>query len=115
MTSREFYVMVSNGTMNEEVMGFAAEAIAKMDARNEARKSTLSKTAAANIPIKEAIVTHLTECGEALTETDLGLALGVTHNKAGSLARQLVAEGRLTAEEVKIPKVGKRKAYRVIG
>lgn len=114
MTNREFYVMVSNGTMNEEVMGFAAEAIAKMDARNEARKSKPSKTAVENAPIKEAILAHLATAEGAMTETDIGLALDITHNKAGALARQLVAEGRLTVEEVKIPKVGKRKAYRVV-
>lgn len=114
MTNREFYVAISNGTMNEEVMGFAAEAIAKMDARNAARKDKPSKTAIANAPIKEAILAHLVEAGTSMTETDLGVALNITHNKAGSLARQLVAEGKLTVEEVKIPKVGKRKAYKAV-
>ena len=114
MLQREFYTAIVNGTMNEEVMAFAAEAIAKMDARNEARKAKPSKTAIENAPIKEAILTHLTEVGNAMTETDLGLALDITHNKAGALARQLVAEGKLTVEEVKIPKVGKRKAYKIV-
>lgn len=111
MTNRDFYTAISNGMMNDEVKAFAVAAIEKLDARNTARKSKPSKTAEANAPIKEALFNYLSENGGKFTESDLGTVLEVSHNKAGSLARQLVAEGKIQVTEVKIPKVGKRKAY----
>ena len=114
MNTREFYVNVSKGMVNEEIKSFAEEAIKKLDERNEARKLKPSKTAIENAPIKEKIFEKLSAAAVPMTELELGAALELTLNKAGSLARQLVKEGRLTVEDVKIPKVGVRKAYRVI-
>jgi hypothetical protein len=114
MTNREFYLAISTADVTDEIKQFALSAIEKLDARNASRSEKPSKTQLENAPIKEAIVKHLTECGSALTEADLGVAIGVSHNKAGSLARQLVAEGKLSVGEVKLPKVGKRKVYSVV-
>lgn len=112
MTNREFYISISAGKLTEDCIAHAAEALTKMDAINEKRKGKLSKTQEANVPIKEALLTLLKENPSTkYTENDLGVALEVTHNKAGSLARQLVAEGKVISTEVKIPKVGKRKVY----
>ena len=46
MTNREFYNAVANGTMSDEIKGFAKDAIVKMDERNAKRKrnSKPSKT-----------------------------------------------------------------------
>lgn len=38
MTARNFYTLVSNGTVNEEIKAYAAEAIHKMDEANEKRR-----------------------------------------------------------------------------
>lgn len=38
MTARNFYTLVSNGTVNEEIKAYAAEAIRKMDEANEKRR-----------------------------------------------------------------------------
>lgn len=111
MTNRDFYTFVANGEMRDEVKAFARAQIEKLDARNTARKSKPSKTAEANAPIKEALFNYLSENSGKFTESDLGTVLEVSHNKAGSLARQLVTEGKIQVTEVKIPKVGKRKAY----
>ena len=109
--NREVLTAISKGTMDEEIMGWAVSQIEKMDARNAKRTSKPSKTAIANAPIKEALVKYLTENDGKFTEMELGTALEVTHNKAGSLARQLVKENIVKTEEVKIPKVGTRKVY----
>jgi hypothetical protein len=111
MTNREFYTAITNGIINDEVKEFANSAIAKLDARNANRSAKPTKTQQENAPIKQALLDHLTATNGAFTEGELGEALGITHNKAGALARQLVAEGLAKVGEVKIPKVGKRKVY----
>ena len=114
MTNREFYTAISEGKLTDEIKEFAISAIEKMDARNEVRSSKPSKTQLENAPIKEALLKYLTENDGQFTEGDLGTALEITHNKAGALARQLVAEGKVTSAEVKLPKVGKRKVYSIV-
>ena len=112
MTNREFFVSISAGNLTEDCIAHATEALSKMDAANEKRKSTPSKTSVANEPIKAALLTLLTENPNTqYTENELGAALEVTHNKAGSLVRQLVAEGKAVSTEAKFPKVGRRKVY----
>lgn len=109
--NREVLTAISNGTVDDEIKTWATSQIEKMDARNAKRTSKPSKTALANAPIKDALVKYLTENDGKFTEMELGVALDVTHNKAGSLARQLVKENIAKSEEVKIPKVGTRKVY----
>ena len=112
MTSREFFVSSSEGKLTEDCVAHATEALAKMDAANAKRKDKPSKTSLANEPIKAALLTLLTENPNTqYTENELGTALEITHNKAGSLVRQLVAEGKAVSTEAKFPKVGKRKVY----
>ena len=113
MTNREFYTAISEGKLTDEVKEFAASAIAKLDARNANRSAKPTKTQQENAPIKQALLEYLTNHEGQFTEGQLGEALGITHNKAGALARQLVAEGVATSVEVKLPKVGKRKAYAI--
>ena len=113
MTNREFYTAISEGKMTDEIKEFALASLEKMDNRNANRSSKPSKTQLENAPIKEALLAYLTENGGQYTEVDLGSALNITHNKAGSLARQLVTEGKAVSAEIKIPKVGTRKVYSI--
>lgn len=110
-TNRDYFNAVSHGIMDDEIKAWATSQIEKLDSRNAKRASKPSKTAIANAPIKEALVKYLTENDGKFTEMELGVALDVTHNKAGSLARQLVKENIVKTEETKIPKVGVRKVY----
>ena len=115
MTNREFYIAISAGTVNEEIIAHATEALSKMDEANAKRKDKPSKTQEANAPIKVALLELLqSNPNSKYTEGELGTMLEISHNKAGSLARQLVAEGKVTSAEVKIAKVGKRKVYSIV-
>ena len=113
MTNREFYTAIMNGTMTDEVKNHAAEAIAKLDERNQKRSSKPSKTQLENEPVKTAIIDYLTVHGGAVA-ADIAAEVDITTQKASALCRQLVESGRLTVEEVKIPKKGKCKKYSVV-
>ena len=118
MTNREFYALVSAGTINDEVMAHASAAIEKMDAANEKRKNTPSKTAEANAPLVEAIITGiLTQ--EPMTGLDIAEKLNamfpdlekpVTVNKVASLLKGAVAAGEVVKSDIKVEKAT-RKAY----
>lgn len=112
MTNREFFEAIVSANVSDELTVFAQEAIAKLDKRNASRSSKPSKTALANVPVKEAIVAFLQENGEAIA-SDIATACEISTQKASSLCRQLVEEGQLTSQEVKVPKRGKVKAYRL--
>ena len=114
MTNREFYTAISEGKLTDEIKEFAVAAIEKLDNRNANRSNKPTKAQLENAPIKEALLKYLAENDGQFTEGDLGAALDITHNKAGALARQLVAEGKVTSTEVKIAKVGKRKVYSIV-
>ncbi len=111
MTTRNYLEAIAAGKVDETVKAWAKGQIEKLDAKNAKRAATPSKTALANVPLKEAILKYLTENDGAFTESELGKVIDASHNKAGSLARQLLAEGKISQKEVKIPKVGVRKAY----
>lgn len=113
MTNREFFIAITNGTITEEVVAHATAALEKMDATNEARKNKVSpkeaEKQAADAVIREQIFALLTS--DPQTAADLGAAAGVTTNKASAELRKLVAEGRVTKTDIKVPKRGTVKGY----
>lgn len=112
MTQREFLTAVSNGNINDEVIEMAKAEIEKMDARNEKRKTTPSKTALANEPIKEEIVKTLTERG-TLNAADVGALVEITTQKASALLRQLVEDGKVKYKDEHVPRKGNLKFYSI--
>ena len=123
MTNREFFVNVSKGIITEAEMAHAVEQIAKLDAANAKRAEQQSAKSKENEPLKLAILELLGEKG-GMTSPDIADALkvqGVTTadgeevstSKASSMCRQMVDDGRLLVEEVKVPKKGKMKQYSV--
>ena len=115
MTNREFLTAVANlETAPQELRDEAAARIAKMDATNEARKNKPSKKATENAPIMEQIVNEILT-SEAQTAAAIAEAAGISVQKASALLRQIVADGKATVTEVKIPKKGTQKAYTIAG
>lgn len=106
MTKREFFEAVIASVENTELVEFAQSELTKMDERNAKRKNTPSKTAVANEPIKEAIVSILTS--EPLTASEVAEKVEISTQKASALLRQI--EG-LTVTEVKVKGKGKVKGY----
>lgn len=92
--------------------------IAKLDATNAKRTEKAAEKAKENEPLKVRIFDLLLANG-AMTSPDIATALTTEENpvstsKASAMCRQMVEDGRLNAEEIKIPKKGKLKAYSVI-
>ena len=109
MTNREFYTAVIASVDNDELKAFATDAIAKLDARNAKRASTPSKKSIENEPIKASIREFLESGSHLASEIAKGLDLSVS--KVSALCRQMVGDGLLTVEDVKVKGKGTQKSY----
>ena len=68
------------GDSNPEAAAKLSNIVAQMDARNAKRAEKPSKTALANAPLKESILSYLTDHTGEYTCMDLGAALSMTHS-----------------------------------
>ena len=106
---REFLNAVIANTITAEVIAYATEGIAKLDARNEKRKATLTKAQKENEPIANAIMEAL--ANGAMISTELATAIGQTVNKTNGVAGVLWKEGKLTKAKVKVKGKGEQTQY----
>jgi hypothetical protein len=113
MTNREFYTAVIEGLNTEEMRQHASDAIGKLDARNARKTSKPSKTQTENIPVKNAIREFIANNEGVCTASTVAAGLEISVQKASALCRQMVTEDVLSVEDVKIPKKGLQKGYRV--
>ena len=113
MTNREFYTaVIALDAATDEMKTYAQERLAKLDATNEARKNKPSKTAIENAPLLEQIVNEVLTT-ELMTAGQVAETMGISTQKASALLRQLVAADRVEVEDVKLPKKGVQKGYRI--
>ena len=112
MTTREFLNTVITSAINDEMTEKAQALLIALDKKNEQRKSKPSKVAVANEPIKASIVAFITANGQKVS-SEIAEGLNISTQKASALCRQLVEDGVLKSEEVKVPKKGKVKAYTI--
>ena len=117
MTNREFYTAVmAIQNAPTDVVEFAEVAIVKMDEANAKRKEKNaekpSKKAEENAPLIEEAFVVLGS--ETKTAANVAAAMGVSTPKATYLLKALVAQGRATVTDVKIPKKGVQKAYAAV-
>ena len=110
MTKREFYEAVITGEISAEVVAKAHEEIEKMDARNVKRANTPSKKAVENEPIKAKIAEFLADREPTVASAIAG-ELEFSVQKVSALCRQMVENGTLVSEEVKVKGKGTQKAY----
>ena len=109
MTYREMLTAIVNGELNEDVVEKAHERLERLDAENEKRKNRVSKKAAENEPIKEAILGVLG--AEPKTATEVGGEVEISTQKASALLRQLVEAGSVVKTDVKVKGKGVQKGY----
>lgn len=106
MTKREFFNAIINNEINEDVITYATEALAKMDETNAKR------TSSANDKKSElgAQILEVMEAGKEYTASELATVMNWFNekngkpntSKASSVMRELVENGKVTAhyEEV---------------
>lgn len=111
MTNREFLNAVIALSASEEITEHAKAMIASLDKRNAARTSKPSKTQLENAPIKEAILGVIAEMNAEVSASELHERLNISIQKASSLCRQLVEEGKLSKGERKEKGKGLVKVY----
>lgn len=116
MTNRQFLTAIIEGKVTDAVIDHAKTQLAALDARNEKRKNTPSKTAQANEPIKAAMLAWLSEQTEPVL-AEAAFAAGIeginSPAKAVALFTQLFAEGKVDKTDVKVKGKGVRKAYSI--
>ena len=106
MTNREFFTAIVNSELNDEMKAFATDAIAKLDARNAKRASTLSKAQKDNLPLIEKIASLLTS--EPKLVSVLASEMGISTQKASALVKKV--EG-VSVCDVKVKGKGTQKGY----
>ena len=110
MTQREFYNAIINANVSDETIEFAKNEIAKLDARNDKRRNTLSKEQIANEGVKGQIVDFIAD-KESVLASDIANGLGISTQKVSALCKQLIENGTLKVEDVKIKGKGVVKGY----
>ena len=109
MTKREFYnAIISMNSVSTEMKEKAADLIAALD--KEASRP--SKKSVENAPVKAAILDILASHSTMLT-SEVAAALKISTAKASSLLLQLANESKVVGEEISVPKLGKRKQWRL--
>lgn len=106
MTLREFYeAIVAKEEITEEMVAIAAKKIEQLDKKNEYarnhKKSGNSKKAKENAEVK-AKIAELMADGAARKAKEIAEALDLTQQKVSALARQMVEEGVLVADEERV-------------
>lgn len=114
MTQREFYELVIKAELNEQMSEFAKAEIAKMDAKNEKRRNTLTKEQKANEELKVA-VKELLMVGTPTVASQVAQTLNVSTQKASSLLQMLVKDGIAKVGDLKVKGKGSVKGYSLVG
>ena len=122
MNNREFLndvrgVLCGNTPIHTtvEIDDHARLLLEKMDTtQKKTAEKAKSAKAVENAPLKENVFNYLAGETERKTATEIGAALGLSTAKVVALCRQMVGEGRLSMEDIKVPKKGKQKGYKVV-
>lgn len=113
MTNREFYTAILNVEgINADLKAYAQGEIDKLNARNDKRKTTMTKEQVANEGIKANILAHLANAPAVASE--IAVAVGVSTQKASALCKLLVNEGKVAVADVKVKNKGAVKQYTLI-
>ena len=106
MTLREFYeAIAAQEVITDEMVAIALKKLEQLDKKNEYarnhKKSGNSKKAKENAEVK-ARIAELMADGTARKAKEIAEALDLTQQKVSALARQMVEEGSLVAEDQKV-------------
>lgn len=106
MTLREFYeAIIAKEEITDEMVAIAIKKLEQMDRKNEYarnhKKSGNSKKAKENAEVK-AKIEELMADGQERKAKEIAEALDLTQQKVSALARQMVEDGVLVADETRV-------------
>ena len=108
MTTREYFQNVLNSHISEEMDNYSTDAISKLDARNEKRKTTPSKASVAVAERAAAIAEFFAaHTDEEFTRDNIAAALNITPGQVTAGVKGLVTSGAVKREKKKIDKADK--------
>lgn len=114
MTKEEFFNAIIDGTIdNEALVEFAQAELERLEKSNEKAKARREAKRQENQPYFDKIMGEILSTDEFTVASVVAKALEVSTQKASSLLRTLVAEGSVEQTDVKAPKKGTIKGYKL--
>ena len=115
MTNREFYNAVIEGTLTDEMIEFAREAVAQLDHTNELRRAKQAEKsaekAAEKEPLRNAIFACVTDEPKTATMLIDEAGLELKPQSIPSLLKPLIENGQITKVDVKVKGKGTQRGY----
>jgi len=109
MTRRERLEMVIANNITEELIEECKVELEKLNASNASRKPTAHQVE--NVKIGEDILTILTDEPKFVEDVLAGLDGKLTRQRVSGILTNLVKDGKVHSEDVKVKGKGKRKTY----
>ena len=109
MTRRERLEMVIANNITEELIEECKVELEKLNASNASRKPTAHQVE--NVKIGEDILTILTDEPKFVEDVLAGLDGELSRQRVSGILTNLVKDGKVHSEDVKVKGKGKRKAY----
>lgn len=103
---KDFLRQISEGVVTEEIMAAAKAEYDKLEEKAAVKR-------AENAPLIEGIMNILKDNEDFLLTSAFAEELGINSSKASSILRALVDEGIAVVEDVKVPKKGMQKGYKL--
>ena len=114
MTNREFYTAIANLTeIPAELVEFANESLAKLDARNEKAKARPRKENAEVAGRKAAVAEFIVTNEGEFTADEIAETLGMTSAQVASAMRVHIAGGAVTKGNRKIDSKHTKVTYKI--
>ena len=101
MTNREFYSVIANSNLSDEIKEHANKALSALDERNAKRKTTKSKEQIANEGIMNEIEQTLVANPNGLLARDIVALIGYNTQKITVLCGKLAKENRAISKPFK--------------
>ena len=112
MTRRERLEMVIANNITEELIEECKIELEKLNASNASRKPTTHQVE--NVKIGESILTILSDEPKFVEDVLAGLDGELTRQRVSGILTNLVKDGKVHSEDVKVKGKGKRKAYTLV-
>lgn len=109
MTRRERLEMVIANNITEELIEECKVELEKLNASNASRKPTAHQVE--NVKIGEDILTILTDEPKFVEDVLAGLDGELTRQRVSGILTNLVKDGKVHSEDIKVKGKGKRKVY----